>query len=549
MAWTVGIAPPTILSPVIAAPVSAVWRLIPLVMGGSFNPTVRTGSTVSTAGVAWVESVGAPSVSAGSNATATPAAVSWSLTPGAATFSAGTAPIVAAVGATSAGNSVSRSATIPASTNVGDLLIGVFSTRNPGSITSPAGWDVIDDTYSTTNITQLVICGRIAQAGDAGATATWTNVGGIAKACCAVVMRITGTGVTTPDAQAYLNSATSASQAFPTVVTSVTDCLLLYLQSFDNGSISATPPAAVTEVFDFGAGGATTQRLIGGWEAQTSAGASTTRTFTMSAATSCRKATVALAPGQISATAPPATAGWTLTPAVLQAAVGVTVVPDKVSWTLAAPAPLVLAGLVVVNPATVHWTAGVGAPLVGSQSSTVSTATVTWTAGAGSATVSAGSILDPASVAWSMDAGASVSAGFGASPFLGTAAWSWTSDAPVVSTAVTAFPELVPWSMAAGGPGITTATDASPAVSTVGWSGDIAALTVSTASNATLTPATVGWDTTAFAPSIATGVTVTPVTVAWLTAVGTTLAGPFVIRGGKAREVSRSTATAREVLA
>jgi len=213
------------------------------------------------------------------------------------------APVIATVGAEATSLAPTLAVTIPAATVAGDLLIGLFASRHSGTVTSPSGWTVLDapvgDGYYSNAVSHLVVCRRAAQAGDGGTTATWTADGGVNKNNCGIILRITGHDSTTPiNVQAELNSPASTSQSWPTVTTTVDDCLILYPGGYDTATVSQTPDAAVTEHCDFQQSASdNAQRLVGSSETKATAGTTTSRTSTMSASTAVRKVTIAIAPG------------------------------------------------------------------------------------------------------------------------------------------------------------------------------------------------------------------------------------------------------------
>lgn len=181
----------------------------------------------------------------------------------------------------------SQSATIPASVEVGDLLILHLSFSTDRTPTLPAGWEAIPDGLSagTTSLHSYV---KIAEAGDAGATVEATFAAGSITVAMGVHAWYSPRAYELEIEQAANQSnGSSTSHEYPSVTVVAANAGLSYLLSLALGG-AVTAPVTAHERYDGGSGA---MRLFGMTELGV-AGATGTRTSIAGSAAVSRTAVI-----------------------------------------------------------------------------------------------------------------------------------------------------------------------------------------------------------------------------------------------------------------
>jgi hypothetical protein len=185
--------------------------------------------------------------------------------------------------ATTGSPSLAITVGIPASAQVGDLLVftAAVAANTAVPASGPAGW-----TWTTVTTTALHFsyATRWAQIGDAGSTVTldWTSSGNTSHAAVSVVAVKDATSIANA-ATAFQGTATTPMLA-PSVTAAEDYSLLLCAWGIDNNATAptGTVPGGMTEHLDLGA--ASRPGLVVGSEALTSAGSTGARSMTPSLA-------------------------------------------------------------------------------------------------------------------------------------------------------------------------------------------------------------------------------------------------------------------------
>jgi trimeric autotransporter adhesin len=160
------------------------------------------------------------------------------------------------------GNLTSVSLTIPATVAANDGMVAAFTySAASAPITHPAGWTVVSTATTGSLVTALL--SRVAQAGDAGASATWTVTGAAARIAAAIVA-YSGTDTTTLiDASASATSTTTPTT--PTVAAVTAGAIEVQIVSQRGGTTGNwTPPGGITERQDIAVSGGGGQSLAVG---------------------------------------------------------------------------------------------------------------------------------------------------------------------------------------------------------------------------------------------------------------------------------------------
>jgi type II secretory pathway pseudopilin PulG len=205
---------------------------------------------------------------------------------------------------TSGGTSVV--VTAPGSISSGDLLIAAVSTdgSTAGSISSPAGWTLLDRGIDSAGAITLGVWYRIAGASEpANYTFTWTGN----QQAYGWISRFTGHNSSTPvnALAAQGGSSTSASPPCPSVTTMVANSMIVRIGAFDRAPITVDNPGlsghtAIT--MDRSNTGTNASSGGAGYKQQAAIGASGTVNFTLTGAEQYRTMTIAITPGAITGT-------------------------------------------------------------------------------------------------------------------------------------------------------------------------------------------------------------------------------------------------------
>jgi len=123
---------------------------------------------------------------------------------------------------TGSGSAASVSVTIPATTQIGDLILVHLGNVGNDTVGTPAGWTSLLTQVATGNTATQNILYKVAEAGDIGATATFT-FSSASHACCAECRVYKGVDTTTPIDVAISQSTGSSTSPTGPGVTTVTD--------------------------------------------------------------------------------------------------------------------------------------------------------------------------------------------------------------------------------------------------------------------------------------------------------------------------------------
>jgi hypothetical protein len=187
--------------------------------------------------------------------------------------------------------------TVPSGVAVGDLLIADVDAAGTGAITAPAGWTSLVSaagftTYSTVHY-------RVATAADvAGASYTWTL--GSTRKAVGRMMSYVGVDTTAIGTPATNGANSGTSITYNSVTTAAANSLVVLGATTLNasGTISLTPPASTTTRVNLATSGSGSQlRSSNGDFIQAAAGATGTRTGSISPTNAWGTAMIALKPG------------------------------------------------------------------------------------------------------------------------------------------------------------------------------------------------------------------------------------------------------------
>jgi hypothetical protein len=186
---------------------------------------------------------------------------------------------------------------VPASTAEGDLLIAHVVTDHATTIATPTGWTLLNSEQDTLGDHRAATFWRLAPASPP-ATYTWT-LGVTTLEALVSIARFTGHDPTTPiDANTMTVNGSGTSSVAGPVTTTRDNCLLLCAWGFDGGTAAGatiTPPGSMTQRWNAAHSTAFTI-AAGATELQATAGASGTRTATMSITRRSTGAMIAIAP-------------------------------------------------------------------------------------------------------------------------------------------------------------------------------------------------------------------------------------------------------------
>lgn len=214
------------------------------------------------------------------------------------------------VAATTGGmSSGSTSMTVPAATQAGDLLVANIA-RDGSGLSPPAGWTLMK-TYSASFVTAWV-WQKVATAGDAGGTVSWTGSATNGGGALVVVRGASGLSQTSEIAGVVTGGNPSTAVA-PAVTAGVADSLLVVMDSVQaGGSSTFSVPSGMTSAYAAPATGAT---VAGFTQAISATGSTGTRTSTIGGATgTAAAASVLVRPGGSSSSSTVALS-WTATSA------------------------------------------------------------------------------------------------------------------------------------------------------------------------------------------------------------------------------------------
>jgi hypothetical protein len=195
------------------------------------------------------------------------------------TITNGSAPVIQyQTNLTGSGTTVGFSK--PTGTTVGDLLIAHIGADNDYNITPPAGWTKTRDDYKNSSPYQESwVLYHIAGASEPG---TYNITFGGSQGFTAVLLRITGVDTRSPlDTVTGIQAASSTSLTAPGLTTVANNVLLLAFFTV-RAQVTVTPPAGMTELYDFQAGTTVTAEVA--QQTISTAGATGNRTATASSA-------------------------------------------------------------------------------------------------------------------------------------------------------------------------------------------------------------------------------------------------------------------------
>lgn len=152
--------------------------------------------------------------------------------------------------ATATGPTGSMSVTIPATVQVGDLLLLTWHTAVASQLVVPSGWTLIDAQHAVGAGAYIAGLWKIAGSGDAGSVVAVNNaVGNNGKLSCALTAW-SGVDQTTPVHKFVFSPITSptTSHATPVVTTTLDDCVIVTaFHDKDSSVTTVTKPSTYTE--------------------------------------------------------------------------------------------------------------------------------------------------------------------------------------------------------------------------------------------------------------------------------------------------------------
>ena len=201
---------------------------------------------------------------------------------------------VAFGGATTNGQLTTATAlqlTVPVNTAAGDLLVAQLTVDNAPTVTAPTGWTQLFSPLRP-NGASVFAYYRMATAGDAGSTATFTS--SVAAKWSGGLARYTGVNPATP-LDSSVKTAVSGgatSVTVPAVTTSTSGAMLITGLGINSGSTTSTVPSGTTQSFVNTVG----QLSAGAYLATTGTGSQGTRTWSIAKSVELAAWAVALKP-------------------------------------------------------------------------------------------------------------------------------------------------------------------------------------------------------------------------------------------------------------
>lgn len=185
--------------------------------------------------------------------------------------------------------------TIPAGTQVGDLLIAHVIVAFATDVTNPTGWTRELGAEAPGGDGFMGVFSRIAD-GTEGAEVNFVT--GSGNASVAAVLRISGHHASNfMNAKDLQNNGSSTSHPTPSIDTTVDDTLLLGFVHLDEVASSFTPPSGFTELYDQdNTSGFRPITSTGANSTQDSAGSTGVHTFTSAIGRPSQTALIAIAP-------------------------------------------------------------------------------------------------------------------------------------------------------------------------------------------------------------------------------------------------------------
>jgi hypothetical protein len=198
------------------------------------------------------------------------------------------------VATAAAASATSITVSTPSSAVSGDLLLASVAVRGSATIGTPSGWTLIRSDANGSTM-RLATYRRFAAAGDpASFTFTFSKS---TTASVASVAAYAGVDTANPVdvAAGQVNATASKSAIVPSITTAVAnDALLTVIGSASQ--VTATPPTGMTERLDLTSAGSSKIALEAADQTLAAAGASGTRTATLSKSTTSIGQSIALQP-------------------------------------------------------------------------------------------------------------------------------------------------------------------------------------------------------------------------------------------------------------
>lgn len=207
----------------------------------------------------------------------------------------------------STGDTTSVVGDLPPDAADDEMLLAVLHLDgNPNVDTVPTNWTEITDAYAVTGsvVSHRVYWKNVPDASAEPATYTWELDAG--QQHVVSIHRISGHDSANPinaadKDQTGANSTTSTS---PSVTTTVDNCLIFYIASWDGQRNPFTPPSGTTELYEANSTGAGRNSGTAAWKNLASAGASGTGVFTSTTSDNQVASTIAIAPAVAAGSTP-----------------------------------------------------------------------------------------------------------------------------------------------------------------------------------------------------------------------------------------------------
>lgn len=142
----------------------------------------------------------------------------------------------------------SVSATLPPNQTAGDYAVVVVHwNNNPGTVTDPSGWTVIESDLAGTNNVWMKAYAKITGASEAAPTISWVNsIAALSHSACTI-------GAVTLDVDGHTTTGASNLANFPSVTTTGGRLVLFFASAPQtSGTTVYSPPTGATEVMDPG---------------------------------------------------------------------------------------------------------------------------------------------------------------------------------------------------------------------------------------------------------------------------------------------------------